>query len=89
MNLQTLKSGIVKGQTDLTKEVVVVIDNKEYSIGNIVQTIDKVIVTVSPKIPTHVEKETETPIEAVIEKATKEVSKKTSKTKKDESGTKG
>ena len=76
MNLQTLKSGIVKGQKDLTKEAVVIIANKEYVIDQIVHTIDKVLLSVTEKIPTK------------AEEPVKELKKDKPKAKKDGAGSK-
>ena len=95
MNLQTLKSGIVKGQKDLTKEAVVIIANKEYVIDKIVHTIDKVLLSVTEKIPTKVEVDlADLPdtvsiadVEDKTEKEIKTVIKK-AKAKKDGAGSK-
>lgn len=48
MNIQTLKAKLSKGQKDLTKDVVVVANNKEYNVVEIYSLVDKVQLVVEP-----------------------------------------
>ena len=50
MNIQMLKINMTKGQRDLTKDVVVVVDNKEYDIAVVTQNPDKVVLTTVEKV---------------------------------------
>lgn len=74
MNLQTLKSTLVKGQSDFTKEVIVVIDGKEYAITSVIQLLDKTLLAVKAKIPVKIEEDE--PVKEVIKEETKEETKK-------------
>ena len=54
MNIQTLKSKLLKGETDGTKEVVAVIDNKEYSLIGLTKSPGKVLLVAELKEGIHV-----------------------------------
>lgn len=48
MNLQSLRTKIQKGQTDFTKEVVVVVENQEHRILDIMQSSGKTLIITEP-----------------------------------------
>lgn len=54
MNIQTLKSKLLKGEIDGTKEVVAVIDNKEYSLIGLTKSPGKVLLVAELKEGIHV-----------------------------------
>jgi len=64
MNIQTLKSKLTKGQSDLTKKVVVVVDNKVYEIAVVTDTPLKTILTT---VETEEELNVPEPVETVKE----------------------
>lgn len=49
MNVQTLKAKLVKGQTDLTKEVEITLGNEPYFIQDVINGPDSVRITVTKK----------------------------------------
>ena len=73
MNIQTLKSKMLKGETDGTKEVVAVIDNQEYNIIGLTKSPGKVLLVAELKEGIHVGESIEDEKKAPVLDETKEV----------------
>ena len=73
MNVQTLKSKLLKGEIDGTKEVVAVIDNKEYNLIGLTKSPGKVLLVAELKEGIHVGESVEDEKKVPVLDETKEV----------------